>query len=67
MTKQEASSEMKYRLSIYILQVLLDRGYITTEEAIRAKNILLDRYDPFTVTVHNVYNSTAFTLCIDNS
>ena len=26
MTKQQASSEMKYRLSIYVLQVLLDRG-----------------------------------------
>ena len=40
MTKQEASAEMKYRLSIYILQVLLDRGDITTEEAIRAKNMI---------------------------
>ena len=26
MTKQETSAEMKYRLSIYVLQVLLDRG-----------------------------------------
>ena len=26
MTKQQASPEMKYRLSIYVLQVLLDRG-----------------------------------------
>ena len=47
-TKQQATAEMKYRLSIYILQVLLDSGGISTEEAIRAKNILLDRYDPFT-------------------
>ena len=48
MTKQQASAEMKYRLSIYILQVLLDRGDISTEVAIRAKTIFLDRYDPFT-------------------
>lgn len=54
MTKQEASAEMKYRLSIYILQVLLDSGHITTEEAIRAKNILLDRYDPFTRCLEEV-------------
>ena len=26
MTKQQASAERKYRLSIYVLQVLLDRG-----------------------------------------
>ena len=54
MTKQEASAEMKYRLSIYILQVLLVSGDITTEEAIRAKNILLDRYDPFTRCLEEV-------------
>ena len=30
MTKQQASAEMKYRLSIYILQVLLETGEITT-------------------------------------
>ena len=54
MTKQEASAEMKYRLSIYILQVLLDSGDITTEDAIHAKNILLDRYDPFTRCLEEV-------------
>ena len=54
MTKQQASAEMKYRLSIYILQVLLDSGDITTEEAIRAKSILLDRYDPFTRCLEEV-------------
>ena len=47
MTKQQATAEMKYRLSIYILQVLLDAGTITVEEAIQAKRILLERYDPF--------------------
>lgn len=54
MTKQQSSAEMKYRLSMYILQVLLDSGSITTEEAIRAKNILLDRYDPFTRCLEEV-------------
>ena len=54
MTKQQASAEMKYRLSIYILQVLLDLGDITTEEAICAKNILLDRHDPFTRCLEEV-------------
>ena len=38
MTKQQATAEMKYRLSIYILQVLLDAGTITVEEAIQAAN-----------------------------
>ena len=54
MTKQQATAEMKYRLSIYILQVLLDAGTITTEEAIQAKLILLDRYDPFTRCLEEV-------------
>ena len=54
MTKQEASAEMRYQLSIYILQVLLDSGYITTEEAIRAKKILLGRYDPFSRCLEEV-------------
>ena len=48
MTKQQATAEMKYRLSKYILQVLLEKEIITTEEATRAKTILLERYDPFT-------------------
>ena len=47
MTKQQATAEMKYRLSIYILQVLLETSEITTEEAIQGKKILLDRYNPF--------------------
>ena len=38
MTKQQATAEMKYRLSIYILQVLLDAGTITVDEAIQAKH-----------------------------
>ena len=54
MTKQQATAEMKYRLSIYILQVLLDAGTITVEEAIQAKRILLDRYDPFTRCLEEV-------------
>lgn len=54
MTKQQASAEMKYRLSIYILQVLLETGEITTAEAIQAKKILLDRYNPFTRCLEEV-------------
>lgn len=54
MTKQQASAEMKYRLSIYILQVLLETGEITTVEAIQAKKILLDRYNPFTRCLEEV-------------
>ena len=54
MTNQQAFAEMKYRLSKYILQVLLDDGQITVEDAIRAKNILLERYDPFTRCLEEV-------------
>ena len=54
MTKQQATAEMKYRLSIYILQVLLDAGTITVEEAIQAKRILLERHDPFTRCLEEV-------------
>lgn len=54
MTKQQASAEMKYRLSIYILQVLLETGEITTAEAIQAKKILLDRYNPFSRCLEEV-------------
>lgn len=54
MTKQQATAEMKYRLSLYILQVLLETGEITTEEAIQAKKILLDRYTPFTRCLEEV-------------
>ena len=48
MTKQQAVSEMEYQLSKYILPVLLDENLITVDEAIRAKGILLEKYDPFT-------------------
>lgn len=54
MTKQQATAEMKYRLSLYILQILLETGEITTEEAIQAKKILLDRYNPFTRCLEEV-------------
>lgn len=54
MTKQQATAEMKYRLSKYILQVLLDKGIITTEEAISTKQILLERYNPFTRCLEEV-------------
>ena len=54
MTKQQATAEMKYRLSKYILQVLLDGGQITEDEAIRAKAILLEKYNPFTRCLEEV-------------
>lgn len=54
MTKQQALVEMKYRLSKYILQVLIDEGIITTEEAIQAKALLIERYDPFTRCLEEV-------------
>ena len=54
MTKQQAVAEMKYLLSKYILQVLLDENLITMDEAIRAKGILLEKYDPFTRCLEEV-------------
>lgn len=54
MTKEKATAEMKYRLSKYILQVLLDEKLITTEEAIQAKAILLDKYNPYTRCLEEV-------------
>ena len=54
MTKEKVIAEMKYRLSKYILQVLLDEKLITTEEAIQAKAILLDKYNPYTRRLEEV-------------
>ena len=54
MTKQQAVSEMEYQLSKYILPVLLDENLITVDEAIRAKGILLEKYDPFTRCLEEV-------------
>ena len=54
MTKQQAVAEMKYQLSKYILQVLLDENLITVEEAIQAKGVLLEKYDPFTHCLEEV-------------
>ena len=48
MTKEQATGEMKYRLSKYILQVLLDAKLITTAEAVQAKAVLCKKYNPFT-------------------
>lgn len=48
MTKEQATGEMKYRLSKYILQVLIDVELITTAEAVNAKTTLCEKYDPFT-------------------
>ena len=54
MTKEKATAEMKYRLSKYVLQVLLDAELITVEEAIKTKAILLEKYDPFTRCLEEV-------------
>ena len=54
MTKRQAVAEMKYQLSKYILQVLLDEGIITIEEAIEAKQLLLKKYNPFTRSLEEV-------------
>ena len=48
MTKEQVTGEMKYRLSKYILQVLLDADMITTAEAVQAKAVLCEKYNPFT-------------------
>lgn len=48
MTKEQATGEMKYRLSKYILQVLLDVELITTVEVVNAKATLCEKYNPFT-------------------
>ena len=54
MTKEQGSAEMKYRLSKYVLQVLLDADLITVEEAIKTKAMLLEKYDPFTRCLEEV-------------
>ncbi len=48
MTKEQSKAEMRYRLGKYVLLVLLDAEIITTEEAIKTKVALLEKYDPFT-------------------
>ena len=54
MTKQQMANEMKYRLSKYILQVLLEEEIITADEAVQTKAILLEKYDPFTRCLEEV-------------
>ena len=54
MTKEQSKTEMRYRLGKYVLQVLLDAELITTEEAIKTKAALLEKYDPFTRCLEEV-------------
>ena len=54
MTKEQSTAEMRYRLGKYVLQVLLDADLITTEEAIKTKSVLLEKYDPFTRCLEEV-------------
>ena len=44
MTKEKVTAEMKYQLSKYILQVLLDEKLITTEEAIYENERLVFKF-----------------------
>ena len=54
MTKEQSKTEMRYRLGKYVLPVLLDAELITTEEAIKTKATLLEKYDPFTRCLEEV-------------
>ena len=54
MVKEKSTAEMRYRLGKYVLQVLLDAELITTEEAIKTKAVLLEKYDPFTRSLEEV-------------
>ena len=54
MTKQQATAEMKYRLGKYILQILINEKIITEADALSAKKVLLEKYDPFTRCLEEV-------------
>ena len=54
MTQQQATIEMKYRLGKYILQILINEKIITEADALSAKKVLLEKYDPFTRCLEEV-------------
>ena len=54
MTQQQATAEMKYRLSKYVLQILINEKIITEADALSAKKVLLEKYDPFTRCLEEV-------------
>ena len=54
MTQQQATAEMKYRLSKYVLQILINEEIITEAEALSAKSLLLEKYNPFTRCLEEV-------------
>ena len=54
MTQQQATAEMKYRLSKYVLQVLINKEIITEEDALSAKRLLLEKYNPLTRCLEEV-------------
>lgn len=54
MTQQQATAEMKYRLGKYILQILINEKIITEADALSAKKVLLEKYDPFTRCLEEV-------------
>ena len=54
MTQHQATAEMKYRLSKYVLQILINEEIITEAEALSVKRLLLEKYDPFTRCLEEV-------------
>ena len=54
MTQQQATAEMKYRLSKYVLQILINKEIITEEDALSAKRLLLEKYNPLTRCLEEV-------------
>lgn len=46
MKKREAIKEIKYRLAIYELHALLERGAITDDEFKTIKRDLIDKFKP---------------------
>ena len=54
MKHQQAIAEMKYQLSKYVLQVLINEEIITEEDALSAKRLLLEKYNPFTRCLEEV-------------
>lgn len=54
MTQHQVIAEMKYRLSKYVLQVLINEEIITEEDALSAKRLLLEKYNSFTRCLEEV-------------
>ena len=46
MEKEQAKREVKYRLAKWIISSLMNEGKISPEEAAKAAQQLLEKYDP---------------------